>query len=304
MVVLVLGGDDDEHAVGVLGALRARGVRAEMLDSRLFPGDIRLAWDPLSDAGHLTLPDRKPIDFSEIRSVYWRCYNGFTAPMLGDEDQAELALNDARSLFESLLVHLPARWVNGWDAYQLHQTKPAALARVAAMTLPATLRCPATCLGNDPQAIRQFVARHPRCIFKPVQGGAHTAMVTESHLTDDNLRSLTTAPVTIQEHVEGTDVRVFVADQRVLACEIVTDATDFRDDDQAAIAPVDLPPDLAAACVAIARTLHLVWTGIDLRRTGEGRYVFLEANPSPMFIGFEFYSGLPLTEALIGVLTA
>jgi len=304
MVVLVLGGNDDEHAAGVLETLRARGVRAEMLDSRRFPGEIRIAWDPVGATGRLTLPTGEPIDFGEIHSVYWRCFNGFTEPLLVDEDQAELALNDARSLFESFLVHLPARWVNGWDAYQLHQTKPAALARVAAMDLPATLRCPATCLGNDPEAIGRFVARHGRCIFKPVQGGAHTRMVTESHLTRENLRSLAAAPVTIQEHVEGTDVRVFIADRRVLACEIVTDATDFRDDPSAEIAPVDLPPDVAAACIAIARKLHLLWTGIDLRRTADGTYVFLEANPSPMFIGFESYSGLPLTDALIDVLTA
>jgi hypothetical protein len=45
-----------------------------------------------------------------------------------------------------------------------------------------------------------------------------------------------------------------------------------------------------------------VWTGIDLRRTPDGRHVFLEANPSPMFLGFERRSGLPLTEALVALL--
>ena len=56
-------------------------------------------------------------------------------------------------------------------------------------------------------------------------------------------------------------------------------------------------------CRLIARALHLVWTGIDFRLTPEGRYVFLEANPSPMFLGFEARCGLPLTEALIELLT-
>ena len=53
----------------------------------------------------------------------------------------------------------------------------------------------------------------------------------------------------------------------------------------------------------MARALDLLWTGIDLRRTPEGRYVFLEANPSPMFLGFESRSGLPLTAALADLLT-
>lgn len=304
MLVLVLGGDDDEHAVHVLTALQRRGVEAELLDSRTFPHEVRITCDPLAPAGRFTFPGRGAVDFGDVRSVYWRCYNGFADPPLADAEQAELAVNDARSLFESVLMSLPARWVNGWDAYQLHQAKPVALARVAAMDLPASLRCPATCLGNDPESIRDFVARHEHCIFKPVQGGAHTRIVTPAHLTDENLRSLATAPVTIQEHLPGTDVRVFVADQRVLACEIVTDATDFRDDPDAEIVPVDLPGEVAEACIAIARRLHLLWTGIDLRRSPDGQYVFLEANPSPMFIGFEELSHLPLTDALLDVLTA
>jgi glutathione synthase/RimK-type ligase-like ATP-grasp enzyme len=42
--------------------------------------------------------------------------------------------------------------------------------------------------------------------------------------------------------------------------------------------------------------------GIDFRLTPTGTYVFLEANPSPMFKGFEKYTGLPLTEALSSLL--
>jgi len=304
MRVLVLGGDDDEHAVHVLTALRDRGVRAEMVDSRMFPQQLRITWDPVTDTGHLVLPGAGRIDFHDIHSVYWRCYNGFTEALLDDPEQAELAANDARSLFESVLVSLPCRWVNGWEAYQLHQTKPAALARVAAMDLGGVLRCPATCLGNDPEAVRDFVASRERCIFKPVQGGAHTRMVRPAHLTDENLRSLAASPVTIQEYAPGADIRVFVAEKRVLACEILTDATDFRDDPHAEITPVMLPDAVADGCLAIARELHLLWTGIDLRRTDDGTYVFLEANPSPMFIGFEDRAGLALTDALLEVLTA
>ncbi len=45
-----------------------------------------------------------------------------------------------------------------------------------------------------------------------------------------------------------------------------------------------------------------MWAGIDLRRTPAGRFVFLEANPSPMFLGFEAGAGLPLTESLAALL--
>jgi len=298
MTILILGGADDEHAMHVLTQLRALGHDAELLDSRDFPERLTIAYDPTSNKGELRLPAGRRLELWQIHSVYWRCYHGPGAVTLPDAAQAHLAANDARSLFESLLINLPAKWVNGWNAYRLHQTKPAQLAKVAALGIPV----PATLLGNDPAAVRAFAARYPRSVFKPVQGGAHTSRLEPRHLSDANLRNLVHAPVTIQEEVSGTDVRVFIAGEHVLACEVRTDAVDFRDDPNPTIMECALPPEVAGWCVRAARALELVWTGIDLRRTPEGRYVFLEANPSPMFLGFELRSALPLTERLVELL--
>jgi D-alanine-D-alanine ligase-like ATP-grasp enzyme len=136
-----------------------------------------------------------------------------------------------------------------------------------------------------------------------VQGGAHTRRVTPQHLGDANLASLAAAPVTLQEEVPGTNIRVFVAGERVLACEVEAATLDFRDTDDPRIVIHTLPPAIETMARTIARTLHLVWTGIDFRLTPQGRYVFLEANPSPMFLGFEARCGLPLTESLTTLLT-
>jgi glutathione synthase/RimK-type ligase-like ATP-grasp enzyme len=135
-----------------------------------------------------------------------------------------------------------------------------------------------------------------------VQGGAHTRRLTQAELTAENLENLKLAPVSIQEEIPGTNVRAFVAGARVLACEIATAAVDFRDDEAQRITPHKLASDQEEMCRAVARTLGLVWTGIDFRLTRDGRYVFLEANPSPMFMGFEELSGLPLTDALATLL--
>ena len=300
MTVLILGGDDDDHARHVLAHLRLRGADAELLDGRWFPSQLGLAYDPVRGTGMLRLPGGRCLAFDQIRSVYWRCYNHVRPPPLPDPEQAYIAGNDARGLFESLLIRLPARWVNGWRAFQLHQTKPVQLAMAAALGVPV----PPTVLTNDAWAVRDFAARHPQCVFKPVQGGAHTRRVTADHLTEENLANLAYAPVTLQEEVPGTNVRVFVAGERVLACEVRTESLDFRDDQEPDIRPHELPADVAGWCLRVARAFELLWTGIDLRRTAEGHYVFLEANPSPMFLGFEARSGLPLTDALTTLLTS
>lgn len=298
MPVLILGGSDDEHAVVMLETLRARRIDVELLDSRWFPRDLGLTFDPLSEAWTLILPGGRRIAGHQIHSIYWRCYNGIETPPLPDSEQAYIASNDARGLFESFLIRLPTRWVNGWQGFKLHQTKPAALAMVAKLGMAI----PATVLTNDPEQVRDFALRHTRPIFKPVQGGAHTRPITAAHLNEENLKNLAYAPVTLQEEIVGTNIRVFVAGERVMACEVIADTLDFRDTVDPRIVKHDLPNDMATLCKRIATTLGLLWTGIDLRLTREGRYVFLEANPSPMFLGFQSRCGLPLTEALAELL--
>src|SRR5262245_17613911 len=165
MTILILGGDDDDHAVFMRDFLRQRGADAEMLDSRWFPQSLRLGFDPVADTWSIALPGGRHLDGRAVQAVYWRCYNGIATPALPDAEQAYIAANDARGLFESFLIALPARWVNGFRAYRLHQTKPVQLAMVARLGLDV----PATVLTNDPERVRDFAARHPRCIFKPVQ---------------------------------------------------------------------------------------------------------------------------------------
>jgi hypothetical protein len=299
MTVLILGGHDDDHASFMLAHLDEQGHDVELIDSRWFPTDLRLALDPSSGGWHVHLPTGRRLAPGEVKSVYWRCYNSVPQPELPDPEQAFIAGNDARGMFESFLISLPAHWVNGWDGFLMHQTKPVQLARVAALGVPV----PATCLGNDPQSVREFASRHPQCIFKPVQGGAHTRRLMPQHLTDDNLRNLAVSPVTLQEEVPGTNVRVFVAGERILACEVEAETIDFRDTDDPSIRVHELPAEVVQRSRRIADVLKLMWTGIDYRLTPDGRYVFLEANPSPMFLGFEARCGLPLTDALVGLLT-
>jgi len=304
MTILILGGADDDHAMHVHQYLTTHGHDVEFLDSRDFPACMQVEYDPLSGSGAIYLPGGREVPIGQIQSVYWRSYHGVGGVELPDEEQAHIARNDARSLFESLLIALPCRWVNGWQAFQLHQTKPAALRRVAENFAEGPVKIPATLLGNHPAAVRAFAEDHPHCIFKPIQGGAHTQRLQPEHLSDENLASLAVAPVTLQEEAPGTNIRVFVAGSEVMACEIATDAIDFRDGAAVQIAACNVPQEVAEQSRRIARTLALLWTGIDYRRTPAGEYYFLEANPSPMFLGFEERTGLPLTAALARLLTS
>jgi hypothetical protein len=48
--------------------------------------------------------------------------------------------------------------------------------------------------------------------------------------------------------------------------------------------------------------MMLEWTAIDWRLKPTGEYVFLEANPSPMFLNFEHQTGFPIIQKLVKLL--
>ena len=128
MTILILGDSADEHATHMCDTLRQRGADAVHIDGSWFPKSMTIDFDPAAGRGEIGLPDGRLIPLDRITAVYWRNYDGVGSVPLPDPEQRSLAENDARGLFESLLIWLPARWVNGWDAIQLHQTKPVQLA--------------------------------------------------------------------------------------------------------------------------------------------------------------------------------
>lgn len=297
--VLILGSARDQHAAHVAKALEARGIRPVYWDTSGFPQSGKLRFDPSARDGVLGDGTTR-ITFSAVRSIYWRTYAEpqVAVDALPHPDQRNIAYRDARSLLEGVFEALPCRWVNGWEGFDRHQRKPAALAAVASLGVPI----PETIFTNDADTVREFVERHRRCVFKPVQGGAHARPLAPEDLDEGRLGRLALAPVALQRRVDGINVRAFVAGDRVLACALATEELDYRDDPNPTILAHRLSTEEQALCVRIARKLALTWTGIDFVRSTEGDLFFLEANPSPMFLGFETRSGLPLTEALVDLL--
>jgi glutathione synthase/RimK-type ligase-like ATP-grasp enzyme len=301
MNILILGNASDAHAVHVQNALTQAGAAAYYLDTYLFPKQLRLSWRPDTLAGCLTLPGGLQLNFPEIHSVFWRNFSGVSVPSLPDANQQQVAFYDSMSAVRSLVQACPCRWINSWQAYQFHKEKPLQLskAKQIGVTIPTTL------ISNDPKQVREFVLTCNKTIFKPVYGGAHTKLVTEEHLECDRLNlALSISPVTIQEYIPGTNVRSYVIGDSVYSAEIRSQALDFREDANAELIKIDVPESVRQQCLAICQAFMLEWTAIDWRVKPTGEYVFLEANPSPMFIHFERQTGFPITQELVNLLTS
>jgi biotin carboxylase len=124
--------------------------------------------------------------------------------------------------------------------------------------------------------------------------------------------SVARCPVILQAYVEKrAELRVTVVGDRAFAAEIASQdsnhtRTDWRKYDRHATAyrPYALPPELAARCVAMVETLGLAYGAIDLILDEDGRFVFLELNPTGEYNFVEVRAGLRISEAIADLLIA
>lgn len=297
--ILILGNAEDVHAAHLNAALTCAGATVNYLDTRLFPSQIRMSWQPYTQEGSLTLPGGCQLHLHQIESVFWRQLRGVYVPDLKDATRQRIAVEDSMSALRSLIQACPARWINSWQAYEFHKEKPLQLRAVRQIGV----NIPATLVTNDPKQVTEFTRVRERVIFKPVYGGAHTQFLTASHLQSERLsRVLSISPVTLQEYIPGTNIRSYVIANSVYSAEIRSTALDFREDIKAELLPVKLPESVRQQCLAITQALKLEWTAIDWRLQPSGKWVFLEANPSPMFLHFEGQTGFPITRELVKLL--
>jgi glutathione synthase/RimK-type ligase-like ATP-grasp enzyme len=64
------------------------------------------------------------------------------------------------------------------------------------------------------------------------------------------------------------------------------------------VRPVELPPTVQTAVLDLQRRLGLSYGAIDMRRTPQGDYFFLEVNPAGQWLFVEVRTGQPISQAV------
>ncbi|MDQ1255971.1 MAG: ATP-grasp protein [Candidatus Hydrogenedentes bacterium] len=280
-------------------ALSEAGSAPILLDTAAFPASTMLSFQD----GELFLGRRA---IPQPRAVYVRglASHPFTPGFEADLDARPRGLiaqcEEKRALLESVLLTLErrgARLVNGIEANEQHSRKPYQLNLLRERGLPV----PEWLATNDPKAVRRFVRRVGRAVYKPLAGGATVREVLAEDLTDDRLAALTLAPVLFQAYVPGVSVRAYVVGRRVVAAaEIHSPELDYRRGKEEVV-PARLTAEERWAVLAAARVCGMAFAGVDLIR-GDAGFHILECNPSPMFAVFEDKTGLCVAEPLASLL--
>jgi MvdD-like protein with pre-ATP grasp domain len=328
MTIVILTAPHDAHLPAVAQHLQQRGMPFMVFDNAQFPTGAELALT-CSETGTLRHSlvvlgeHRLTLDMAEISAV-WDRRPG--APVV-DTRISDPPLRDYIQRECSYFLHdvwhtLPCFWVPGPPrlvqraSYKVTQL---ALAGQLGFEVPPTL------VTNSPEEFVEFYRRHAgRIISKPfyyntVYPSAETTkdfwgMYTQP-VTIHDVRfaaSLRFCPVIVQAYVpKRVELRITVVGDEIFACEIHSQVThrtkhDWRNYDLAHTPHYvhDLPQEVRERCHRLVAALGLCYGAIDMILTPDGRYVFLEINPSGQFRWIEDITGLPISAAIAQLLAA
>ncbi|MFD4660230.1 ATP-grasp ribosomal peptide maturase [Kitasatospora sp. NPDC058444] len=290
--------------------LNRRGTPVFRADTAWFPSRLALAagLDGASGWAGTLATERRTLDLSAVRSVYYRRPSAPEFPAEMSAEARSVASAEARRGFGGLLSALSCRWLPPPGRAADAEYKPFQL-RVAA---ECGLRVPRTLITNMPEAAREFadgigtpVVYKP---FTPIRGtidgqsvAVYATVPDRGGIDDPSIR--TTAHL-FQEWVpKAHEVRLTAVGGQLFAAEIHANSAaaevDWRSDYDSLTYRVCEPP--AAVASAIRRMLGrlgLPYGAFDFVVSPSGEWTFLEVNPNGQYGFIEQATGLPITAAI------
>lgn len=300
--ILLWGLPTDPPLSAVRNALRQSGCKITFLDQRTVrETSVELVAGPSVD-GSLRVRE-EALDLASVKAFYLRPQDpGELRDFAGAGPNSELfrhalAIHDVLFSWADLT---PALVLNRPASMAPNYSKP----YQALWTESLGFQIPDTLITTDPDAALDFWRRHDRVIYKSMSGIRSVV----SRLTPDHMRRfehIASCPTQFQEYIPGTEYRVHVVGEKMFACEIVSQADDYRyGAERAAMQACELPMDVARLCRRLVKSMELLLAGIDLRRTPDDRWYCLEVNPSPSFTWFEEVTQQPIAEAVAELLAS
>lgn len=304
-MILLWGPPGDGPLAAVRAALGALGAPVFFLDQRRALETHAELHVGRQVEGHVSM-EGQTLDLGDVTAAYLRPHDSRRLPEVRRAGPGSAAWEHAARLEDLLFTWTEltaARVINRLSAMAPNGSKPFQALQIRAQGF----RTPATLITTDPAEVRAFQARHGAVIYKSISGvRSIVSRLGPEH--DARLEHVRWCPTQFQQHVPGIDHRVHVVGDNVFTARIRSTADDYRyasrRDGRTYLERGELPPDIAARCLQLARALDLPVAGIDLRRTPEGEWYCFEVNPSPGFTWFQEDTGDAIDAAVARLLCA
>ncbi len=314
-MILLVSHDEDDHLEPVLAALGRIGSSSIVVDTSRIPSTwaMEAAHSVAADRWRLRTDDGSWLDLSLCRSGWWRrALPPAPDARIPDPVQAAWAANETYEAMSGFWDALPITWVSPPRAIETSMMKTWQLpaARAAGLVIPQTL------VTSDPDEARAFVDRVGlgRVICKAfsatLENWRETRMIGQAEYA--LLDQVSVAPVIFQEFVPAeVDLRITVVGEEIFVAEVHSQELDYPLDFRlfletgrgVRMTPGSVPGEVEDGLLRLLKSVGLRYGAIDLRRTPDGRHVFLEVNPAGQWLFVEEVTGQPITDAMARLLT-
>jgi hypothetical protein len=314
-VILLVSHDDDDHLAPVLAELARIGSESVVVDTSRIPTSVAVSarHSAHGSSSRLRLDDGSRLDLSRCGSGWWRrALPPRHDARIADPDQSTWALTETYEAMSGFWDALPVTWVSPPRAIETSMMKTWQLpaARAAGLEIPSTL------VTSDPDEAREFIdgLGLGRVICKAFsatrENWRETRVVGPAEYA--LLDRVALAPVIFQELVPAeVDLRITVIGEELFSAAVHSQELDYPLDFRlfletgagVRMTPDVLPADVEEALLRLLKAAGLRYGAIDMRRTPDGRHVFLEVNPAGQWRFVEEVTGQPITAAMARLLT-
>jgi MvdC family ATP-grasp ribosomal peptide maturase len=313
-VVLLLTHSGDFFTVDrVAEALLRKGARPFRLNTDLFPLEIKLSARLTPDGlRHLIRDGDATLDADQVRAVWAR---KFWTPKMDkslDPKFHEMCIRESTATLYGFLDYFHSvRWINNPQRSMEAENKLRQL-RVAS---EVGLIIPRTLTTNDPEQARDFFkelgGKMVAKLLRPlsVSMGADSLFVYTNDVREEDLAEaemLRHSPMVFQERIsKAIELRIAYVEGvcfvgAIEASGSLRGRTDWRlaGPDECPWIRAEIPENIETRLRALMHRLGLVYGAIDMIKTPDEEYVFLEVNPSGEWGMLERDLSYSISEAL------
>jgi len=294
--------------------LRRRGIAFRRLNSEDLPSAV-VRFSPEADRGWEIEFEGTVLNLRDVRAAYYRRPGTPEPHPTSDPATRDYLAAEWSAVTRSLWNALEGRWLSSPFAILRAEDKP----RQLELAVSLGFDVPETLISNDFTPVESLVASGG-IVGKPlrhslVERGEAGEVLFTTRLDPLRLmdrQAVGLAPVIYQREVrKAFDVRVTVIGDKVFAAAIHSQDHDETEVDWRSGTrhdlrheAIELPPDVAAQCLALTAALGLRYGAIDLVADAGNRHWFLEINPNGQWAWIERRTGQPLAEAIVDALLA
>jgi glutathione synthase/RimK-type ligase-like ATP-grasp enzyme len=247
-----------------------------------------------------------------FRSVWFRRTRLPDINCLKREDKMYL-LNETDSFFKNLFATIESNWLSEPNAVYQAENKLLQLkiAQKVGFSLPPTI-----VTSSKEELARFYIENDKDIIIKPIsqtriqyQNNAafvFTNKVLEQQINEIDKFDLT--PCIFQKNIQKEcEIRATVIENMVFASAVYSQKHSETKNDwrrkKLDFFKIDLPKKVNDLCVDLLKALNLKFGAIDLIKTPNDDYVFLEINPNGQWAWIERQTGQDISGAIIDFLT-